>query len=596
MIDIILSSSVLILIILAIRFTFLGKINPKMQYGLWSLVVLRMLPISWLNSKMPESRLSVMHAAKAVAGTIHGASEAEQLIFAPKQGTIFNDMLSEDSIKTDAMRNASALSFISSIDWQLVFLTVWIIGAVAFGLWFLWVNFNFNRQLIKKRTFLMSVGLDGEPILDTDTLAFGNMQTRKRKSLPVYISDELCSPCLVRHRRGVVIYVTTDVAEDERKLHYAVLHELCHYRQHDLLWSAVRGAVLVFYWFHPLIWAAAIISKRDCELACDYEVMKKMNQQERLNYGRILVDLIRTQTNQKNVLQVASSMHENAEGMKERMMLIAKNKKRKASTLIIVILIAALAAGFTFTSAPEYVKEISGQEEHAFNDFTVKWADAYSARDARSIYEMCENEELFLTLGEHTQGGGYWMGVSSPWPWNKDYVINILDDSSADIYYYYRTSSPTVFVAKETITVNKDKSGYKVSQDNWKYFDEISSKAEFEEAYRFGVPELIEFAAAYQFQADDNSDYNEGRKEILEDPVAAAIEQLNLAGAKVTGIYTDSYAKKAVVKFAWEDGEVYVNLSQPTLIDEDDESVKRQATIWVVVNKNLTKEFRMKGK
>jgi len=594
MIEMIVSSSVLILIILAIRVVFMGKINPKVQYGLWSLVVLRMMPVSWLNSKMPESRLSVMHTAESVAGAIRAASNTEQLISGPKQDAIFNGMLSEERMKT--MGNDSAVSFISSIDWQFVFLLVWVIGAIGFGVWLLFINLKFNRQLMNKRTFLISVGLDGEPILDLQAAAFGKRERRKRKALSVYVSDELCSPCIVRHRGKTIIYVTTGVAEDKRKLHCAVLHELCHYRHYDLLWSAVRGVLLVLYWFHPLIWVAAVISKRDCELACDHEAMKKMNQQERLDYGRLLVDLICKETNKRDALQMAASMYGSAGGMKERMMLIAKNKKMKASTLVMVILIAALAAGFTFTSAPEYVKEIGEQEESAFNDFTAKWADAFSKRDAKTIYEMCENEELFLTIGGYTNDGGYWMGVSSPWPWNKDYVIDRINDSTVDIYYYYRTSSPTVFVEKETITVNKSKSGYKVSQDNWKYFDEISSKADFDEAYKFGVPELIEFAAAYQFQADDHSDLNGGRKKILEDPVTAAIDQLNLAGTKVTGIYTDLYAKKAVVKFAWEDGEVSVNLSQPILIDEDDESVKRQATVWVVVNESPTGEFRTQGK
>ena len=58
MIDTIISSSALIVIILIIRFVFKGKINPMVQYGLWSLVALRLAAFSWLSLHPIESALS----------------------------------------------------------------------------------------------------------------------------------------------------------------------------------------------------------------------------------------------------------------------------------------------------------------------------------------------------------------------------------------------------------------------------------------------------------------------------------------------------------------------------------------------------------
>ena len=49
MINTIISSSVLILIIFVIRFVFREKINPMVQYGLWGLVALRLVPCQLLN-------------------------------------------------------------------------------------------------------------------------------------------------------------------------------------------------------------------------------------------------------------------------------------------------------------------------------------------------------------------------------------------------------------------------------------------------------------------------------------------------------------------------------------------------------------------
>ncbi|MBN7772325.1 M56 family metallopeptidase [Clostridium aminobutyricum] len=566
MINTILSSSVLILIILAIRFVFKGKINPMVQYGLWGLVVLRLAIFNLLNIHPIESTLSVMNAAGNVTKTIQGTSTAEQVIAGNAQVGTHNTAIDiMNNVKTGIMISGDGISAAAAIDWQLVIMIVWAIGTITLGLWLLIVNLKFSKKIVEKRSFLLSVETD-----------------HQGKSLPVYVADGLYSPCLMGHRGEIAIYVTSKVAADKEKLRYAIEHELCHYKHHDLEWSILRGLLLVFYWFNPLVWVAAIMSKRDCELACDYGVIKEMSKEDRLTYGKTLVDLINQREKKNNVLQIATTMYGSSNGIKERVTMIAKNKKMKVTTLIAALLIVSLSVGCTFTTAPKHEKDSSPDQQTEITAFATKWADAFSQRDAKTIYDLCENETLYLTIGSVGESGDLWMGISSPWPWNKDYKIEIVDSSTIDIYYYFRTSSPTVYAAKETVTIKKIDGAYKAVGDSWKHFDKVKSKAEFDEAYKLGFPDFTEFAATYQFQADENADYNQGRKEILENPATAAIDQLNLDGAKVSDVTYQPVYKKAVVTFAWQDGEVTVNLIQPTFKDEN--GTERQATIWIVVN------------
>jgi len=230
--------------------------------------------------------------------------------------------------------------------------------------------------------------------------------------------------------------------------------------------------------------------------------------------------------------------------------------------------------------------DLSNEDQAELEAFAIQWADAFSERDADTIYNMSENEEVYLTvgeIGENEKGEYYWMGWSSPWPWEKDYVIDIEDDSTIHIYYHFRTSEPSIYVGKQTITVDKIEDAYKVSQATMKHFDSIENKADFEDAYKFGFPDFTQFASVYQAQADKNT---RNMATILENPPTAAMHQLNLVGAKVTGTYEDQYSEPPffVVKFSWDDGEVEVKLIQPTLIDENE--VESQASIWVVVNQD----------
>lgn len=586
MINTIISSSVLILIILAIRFVFRGKINPMVQYGLWSLVALRLVVFSWLNLHPIESALSVMNLTSNATEIMRGASAVDQVIAGNVEaGTIDNAMLIMDNVRTGVMTSGDGISPAAGIDWQLVIMIVWAVGTICLGLWLILVNRKFGERIFKNRTFLMSIRADEKGKFNNDGKDFilNSLEGERIKLLPVYVVELLDSPCIMGYKGEVAIYVTSQIAADKQKLRYAITHELCHYKHHDLTWSIVRGGLLAFYWFNPLVWVAAIMSKRDCELACDYGVIKEVGEEERLTYGQTLVDLIKQREQKGNVLCMATTMYGSANGIKERVSMIAENKKKKVTALVAALLIVALSVGCTFTSALDNnINYLGNKEEAEINAFAIKWADAFSERDAKTIYGLCENEELYLTIGGVAENGEYYMGWSSPWPWDKDYVINIVDESTVHIYYYFRTSTPSIYVAEETITVKKIGDEYKAVEEVQKHFETIESKTDFEQAYEAGIPNFTAFAEAYQLQADENA---WDMKEILEDPITAAIHQLNLKGAKVVGIYEDPYVKKAVIKFAWNDGEATVNLIQPMLTDES--GANRQATIWIVVNESI---------
>ena len=588
MIDTIISSSVLILIILAIRFVFKGKINPMVQYGLWSLVALRLAAFRLFDLRPVESAFSVMNAISSAEATIRGASDVEQVLAGHAEAeAIDNAVLIMNNVQTGVMTSGEGISAAAAIDWQLLMMIVWAVGAFAIVLWLIQVNRKFCKKIFENRVFLMSVRADenGKLAVDEKGLIHREADIKTTKLLSVYVVEGLDSPCLTGYKGEVAIYVPSEVAADQEKLRFAIAHELCHYKHHDLIWAIVRGGLLAFYWFNPLVWVAAIMSKRDCELACDYGVLQEIGKEDRLAYGRTLVDLIRQSDHKGDVLQMATTMYGSTNGIKERITLIAKNKKMKATTLIAVLLISIFAVGYTFTAAPNNEEGLSNDDKKEIDAFAIKWADAFSQRDARTIHELCESEELYLTIGSIAENGEYWMGWSSPWPWNKDYVIDIENNSTIHMYYYFRTSDPSIYVGKETITVKKIEGAYKATQVKMKFFESIKSKADFDVAFGPGFPDFMHLAATYQAQADKNI---RGKTGILENPVSAAIHQLNLVGAKVTGSYQDQNAETplAVVKFAWEDGEVEVNLIQPMLTDES--GAKRQASIWIVVNEDST--------
>lgn len=549
MIDALISSSLLILIILALRFLLKGKLNPLLQYSLWGLVALRLMYWGWLDLIPLSSPLSVLNLTEKAGETLKNASHTELVLQGIKDPTpLDNGVRILENIRTGVMVQGDGISPLAAVDWQLVFMILWGIGALfCFG-WFLRLNRRFSRTLIANRRCIKEIPLN------------------RKEIIKVYKTDKLDSPCLMGFGEPPAIYVPRGVAEDPIKLKYAIDHEICHYKHHDLLWSSWRILLISVYWFNPLVWIAAYYSRLDSELACDHAVLKHLSKESRLEYGKILLEIMEPAPCRRRFFNLATTMG-SFKGMKERIIRIANHQPMRRSTLVLVILVLALSIGCTFTSNTPSADKPSASpgpiadeiDKEALEKFGQEWGNAWSQRDGKSIHSFCLDDQVYGTIGNVAENGEYWIGMSSPWPWNPDHVVEVIDGSTIEITYYYRTSSPSVYVARETLHIVESEGELKVASDEWVHYDQIGSKAEFEEAYHLGIPDFEPFAEAYQFQRNTSS---AGPGTGWSDPATAAIQQLNLKDPRIKGRYEDPYIQEAWVRFQWPDGEVEVRMKK----------------------------------
>ena len=69
-----------------------------------------------------------------------------------------------------------------------------------------------------------------------------------------------------------------------------IAHEEAHIARRDHWWKPLGFALLAFYWFNPLMWAAYILFCRDIELACDERVVRDMAPGQRADYSQALLE------------------------------------------------------------------------------------------------------------------------------------------------------------------------------------------------------------------------------------------------------------------------------------------------------------------
>lgn len=397
----IVSSSVLILVVIALRYVLRGKLSLRMQYALWLLVLVRLLvPVSF-----GASDLSVMNAVPERAPTVQQGTYKQDIVGerndAPANGGTVGipaQSMSE-AAPPDLVQNVTTATVtaptVEKTDWARIAKTVWLAGAAALGLVFLAVNLRFGKKLRRSR----------ERVEETDAC------------LPVYESGETDTPCLF----GVAkpsIYVTPDTRTEAETLRYALAHEQTHYRHGDNLWAVLRGVCLALHWYNPLVWWAAELSRRDAELACDEATIRRIGESERAAYGRTLIRM--TCEKRPALLVTATMMTDSGKGLKERISLLVKKPKTAAYTAVAVLLIAGLSVACTFTDGKDNAELAEPFGKHYVEEATVACAPGYTNasiggelevvadRDSDDVRTLLlkrmdnEEEQLYETVAEVT--------------------------------------------------------------------------------------------------------------------------------------------------------------------------------------------------
>lgn len=360
--EIIITASVLILCILLIRRLFQGKITGRFRYALWLLVALRlMIPVSALI-RLPADWPDHLHFMELMSRVEESATEAVERLEEPIQVTVDSKsgiyhLLAEDSAEVPfdeevgEADGASAYFVIGHLrfSWLDVLGWIWIAGMLLSMVWIMSVNTVFAWRLKKERR---EIELSEEAVSVLRSKLPPKIADMC-KNLRIYTMEGLVSPCLYGMPGREAVYLTPDMAEDMGRLSHVLTHELCHKRHGDSFWGILRSLLIIVYWFHPLVWAAAVLSKRDCELACDETALRLLGEEERISYGQTLLSIITHKGQFADLLCTATTMTGSSKSVKERIRCIAeKPKARRAAMVLAAVLLAAVFV-LIFTQIPQ---------------------------------------------------------------------------------------------------------------------------------------------------------------------------------------------------------------------------------------------------
>lgn len=403
MIETIITSSILILIIIALRYLLRGKISSRLQYALWALVAVRLL----LPFSLFESPVSVMKAIPDIHSDYSTAVQPADTVNSR------NPVL--PSYDSPALQNSQELSGSSAdtkntVNGDAMARFVWLGGLILSGAFFAASNIRLSRKLRQIRKQIET----------------------PQYPLPVYVAGGLPSPCLY----GIVkpaVYITPESLSDEKRTVHVIAHELTHYHQKDHIWSFVRVFCLCVHWFNPLVWLAAVLSRRDSELACDEGTLRRIGTENRAEYGRTLIEMTTAPSRPLDIFCCATTMTGDKGEMKERIKRIAKQPKTLIISLAIVVVVAVAAVALTFGGAAKKIPVVLPQSSEVIG-ITIEQINEGESLGAIQTSQKEDVEQVLNALAATDKT----LRESINDVPNRDNYFQIdIDDSSARRFYLY---------------------------------------------------------------------------------------------------------------------------------------------------------------
>lgn len=179
-----------------------------------------------------------------------------------------------------------------------------------------------------------------EPVEDEETLAaFRSVRGELgiTKSIPLRYGSEP----MIGGARNPVLLIPRELCGEE--LRTTLVHELMHYKSGDLRIAAFQRILCCIYWFNPVAWLCFRQARKDCELACDQQVLQ-YGYAEQKGYAELLLH----EGEMKRKLHVGTTAF-GAPDLKKRIKAIGNLKKPRVWMTMLAVLAALLIGVLALT-------------------------------------------------------------------------------------------------------------------------------------------------------------------------------------------------------------------------------------------------------
>ena len=329
--------------ILLFRFIFKNRISSKLQYLMWWLLILRLLmpvtPDIGLHFNLQDTLLKQAHQAEL-------PTPALVLDVAP--ASVPNTQSSYESVAPAIQPDTDVapsqhVNPTKSTDWYSIVFVVWLLGAIGFLGWLIFVKLRYYESL----QHLMAGGpREVYELYDKCCKELGV------KPLPLWIVNKSMSPGIAFFGEPVLL-VPLSLCNDESRLRFALLHELTHKKRGDHYMTLLLNILRAVYWFDPVVHFAFSELRADMESACDSDVLAYIGHEQKRGYLTVILEMFSYDTEPILGMSQIRSKRMAKRRMKGAFMKNRTSPAFRAITLCIALIMSLCCFTTACQSAPE---------------------------------------------------------------------------------------------------------------------------------------------------------------------------------------------------------------------------------------------------
>ena len=329
--------------ILLFRFIFKNRISPKLQYLMWWLLILRLLmpvtPDIGLHFNLQDMLLKQAHQAEL-------PTPAPVLDVAP--ASVPSTQSSYESVAPAVQPNTDVapsqhVNPAKSTDWYSIVFVVWLLGAIGFLGWLIFVKLRYYESL----QHLMAGG--PREVYELYDKCCKELCV---KPLPLWIVNKSMSPGIAFFGEPVLL-VPLSLCNDESRLRFALLHELTHKKRGDHYMTLLLNILRAVYWFDPVVHFAFSELRADMESACDSDVLAYIGHEQKRGYLTVILDMFSYDTEPILGMSQIRSKRMAKRRMKGAFMKSRTSPAFRAITLCIALIMSLCCFTTACQSAPE---------------------------------------------------------------------------------------------------------------------------------------------------------------------------------------------------------------------------------------------------
>lgn len=401
------------------------RASARLRYVLWTLVLLKAVLPPSIGGEWAIGSWGVQPAMEIVSRAVHVESPSFEMKDVVAQDVVLqasppafepNAIVVQASPPAFEAKDEKTLAAVDGPT-NIYLLVAWATGVFIF---LFIIAFRYWRM---SRRLQAAITVEEGPLrCALEQLA---VQLNLKQTPELLLSEHVTSPFLMglfRARIVLPMALPTQISSEE--MEHVLLHELTHYKRHDLLIGWVQVFVQALYWFHPLVWLAGAQLRHERECACDEEALSS-GVAVPAEYGKSLLQVLLSSRGQSAAAMGFLGVFERNTRIQRRLeeIMSQENRTRKfgwGSWLFVALFVFVCLPMATNVKAQSGTPAVSDTASQNFVDdpqLIGSWQAVDFVTDPAQFKVNAKQWQGDLFLKEITIFAGG--KTSGPWTWKK---------------------------------------------------------------------------------------------------------------------------------------------------------------------------------